>query len=170
MLEEVEYVVEETALGVWRRYVYPSGARFAEFKSRQTFLGWPLIHYTYGKCPETGRRIVAKGVIAVGRLALGVIAVGQASMGLLAFGQLAVGILFGLGQAATGIAAVGQLALGVTFGLGQMAVGSVAIGQFAAGEYVLGQMGFGNHVWSTQRTDPEAVRWFKSMFDLWMAR
>jgi len=170
MLEEIEYVVEETNRGVWRRYLYPTGARFAEFKSYQTFLGWPLIHYTYGRCPETGRRIVAKGVIAVGRLAIGVIALGQASMGLVAFGQLAIGILFGLGQASTGIAAIGQLALGITFGLGQMATGTVAIGQVAVGEYVRGQLGFGKYVWSMKRTDPEAVRWFTSMFNLWTGR
>ena len=41
----------------------------------------PLVHYTYGKCPETGKRIVAHGVIAVGRLAWGIIAIGQASLG-----------------------------------------------------------------------------------------
>jgi len=157
-------------MGVWRRYLYPTGARFAEFKSHATFLGWPLIHYTFGKCPETGRRIVAKGVIAVGRLAIGMIAIGHASMGLVAIGQLAIGIGFGLGQAATGIAAIGQIALGVNLGLGQIATGYVAIGQFAAGEYALGQLGFGTHVLSPKRADPEAIRFFKSILDLWTGR
>ena len=49
------------------------------------------MHYTRGKCPETGRRIIAKGVIAVGRLATGIVAIGHASFGLIAIGQLAYG-------------------------------------------------------------------------------
>ena len=69
LLEKVEYKIETTNFGVWRRFVYPNGSYFAEFKSHATFMGLPLFHYTRGKCPETGRRIIAKGVIAVGRLA-----------------------------------------------------------------------------------------------------
>jgi hypothetical protein len=43
------------------------------------------------------------------------------------------------------------------FGLGQ-----IAIGQIAFGKYVLAQLGFGEHVWSMNRADPEAVAFFKS--------
>ena len=32
LLENVEYKIETTNLGVWRRYPYPTGAYFAEFK------------------------------------------------------------------------------------------------------------------------------------------
>lgn len=32
LLENVEYKIETTNLGVWRRYLYPTGAYFAEFK------------------------------------------------------------------------------------------------------------------------------------------
>ena len=163
LLEDIEYLVEDTPRGVWRRYLYPTGARFEEFKSRATFLGWPVIHYTHGKCPETGRRVVAKGVLAIGRLAVGGVAVGHASLGVVAIGQLAVGILFGLGQAATGFAALGQLALGLYLGLGQMATGAIAVGQFAFGQYVLALLGFGAHVWSPATADPVAVDFFKSL-------
>jgi hypothetical protein len=91
LLENVEYKIGTTNFGVWRRFVYPNGAYFAEFKSHATFWGLPLFHYTRGKCPETGRRIIAKGVIAVGRLATGIVAIGHASFGLIAIGQLAYG-------------------------------------------------------------------------------
>lgn len=57
----------------WRRYVYPNGTHFGELRSHRTILGLPLMHYTSGRCPETGRRIVAKGILAVGRLAVGVV-------------------------------------------------------------------------------------------------
>ncbi len=159
LLEKVEYKVERTYFGTWRRYVYETGARFAEFKSHDSMLGLPFIHYTAGICPETGKRLVAKGVIAVGRKAVGFVAVGQAAVGLLALGQLAVGAV-AVGQASFGVAVIGQLAIAILFGLGQMTTGYVAIGQFALGHYALGQFGAGDHVWSTGRTDPEAVEFF----------
>ena len=143
-------------------YGYENGTSFHEFKSHIGLLGLPLIHYTYGKNPETGRRVVAKGVIAVGRIAYGIIAIGQVSIGLLAIGQFAIGFLFGLGQLSIGLAAIGQAAIGVYFGLGQVAVGQVAIGQLAYGKYVLAQLGFGENVLSMTRRDDAAFEFFKS--------
>jgi hypothetical protein len=161
-LEKIEYKVEETAMGTWMRYGYENGTSFHEFKSRAKWLGMPLIHYTFGKNPETGRRVVAKGVIAVGRMACGIIAIGQASIGVIAIGQLAIGFLFGLGQLSTGLVAAGQVAIGVYFGLGQVAIGQVAIGQLAYGKYVLAQFGFGENVLSMTRRDEPAFEFFKS--------
>ena len=163
LLENVEYKVETTRFGVWRRFLYPNNAYFAEFKSHATFLGLPLLHYTRGICPETGRRVIAKGVVGVGRLATGILAIGHASFGLIAIGQLGLGVLLGLGQGATGLYAIGQAAIGLLFGLGQVATGEIAIGQLAYGKYVLAQMGYGDFVWSTKRADPEAVVFFKSL-------
>ena len=163
LLEKVEYKVETTNFGVWRRFLYPNGAYFVEFKSHAIFFGLPLLHYTRGKCPETGKRVVAKGVIAVGRLAMGILAIGHASFGVIAIGQLGLGLLLGLGQGATGLYAIGQAAIGLMFGLGQMATGEIAIGQVAYGTYVLAQVGYGDYVWSMNRADPEAVLFFKSL-------
>jgi hypothetical protein len=163
LLDKVDYRFDRTYFGTWRRYVYETGARFAEFKSHDGILGLPFVHYTAGICPETGKRLVAKGIIAVGRKAIGVIAVGQAATGLLALGQLAVGAI-AVGQAAFGVASIGQLAVAILFGLGQVTTGYVAIGQFALGYYVLAQFGIGEHVWSTRSADPEAVEFFKSFF------
>ena len=164
LLENVEYQMETTNFGVWHRFVYPNGAYFAEFKSHAIFFGLPLLHYTRGKCPETGRRVVAKGVIALGRLAMGILAIGQASFGIIAIGQAGLGLLLGLGQGATGLYAIGQAAIGLMFGLGQIATGEIAIGQLAYGKYVLAQIGYGDYVWSMKRADPEAVTFFKSLF------
>jgi hypothetical protein len=162
-LEKIEYKIENTAMGTWMRYGYANGTSFHEFKSHADWMGMPLIHYTYGKNPETGKRVVAKGVIAIGRIACGVVAIGQLSIGLLAIGQLAIGILFGLGQLSTGLAAVGQAAVAVYFGLGQLAVGQVAVGQLAYGKYVLAQVGFGENVLSMTRGDDAATEFFKSI-------
>jgi hypothetical protein len=162
LLAEIEYAVTDTRRGRWRRYLYPNGQLFAEFVSHARLFGMPVVHYTRGKCPETGKRIVAKGVIAVGRLALGIVAIGQASCGVIAIGQASVGVLFGLGQACLGMFAIGQLALATSFGVGQFATGYVAIGQLAYGKYVLAQIGFGQHVWDMRGAAPAAVNFFQS--------
>ena len=37
-----------------------------EFRSKEEIGGWPLIHINIGTNPETGRPLVAKGVVAIG--------------------------------------------------------------------------------------------------------
>ena len=164
-LEDVEYTIDQTRRGAWRRYVYPDETSFAEYKTYATWMGLPVVHYTRGKCPETGKRIVARGVFAIGRVAVGVVAVGQVSFGVVAIGQLGIGLLFGFAQLGTGVFAIGQAALGLVFGVGQVATGYVAVGQIGIGYYyyVLGQVGIGEHVWSQTTSDPIAVDFFRSL-------
>ena len=163
LLEKAEYKIEETKLGRWRRYGYPNGTNYHEFVSRAQVFGMPLIHYTYGKNPETGSRVVARGVIAIGRFAFGILAIGQFALGLFAIGQFAVALIFGLGQLSAGLLAVGQAAMGGMFGLGQFAMGYVVIGQLAFGKYVLAQVGNGKYVWCIGRCDFEAAEFFRSL-------
>jgi hypothetical protein len=160
LLADIEYLVEETSWGTWRRFVYPDGSRFAEFTSSRTWGKMPLLHYTYGRCPETGKRITAYGVVAVGRFAHGMIAIGQIATGLVAIGQLALGLVFGLGQLALGTICISQFAVTILLGIGQFAVGHVAIGQVAYGHYVLAQCGWGEHVVDTRAVDPQAQDFF----------
>jgi hypothetical protein len=163
LLEKVQYLVEQTDHGVWRRYLHPNGKRFAEFKTHLKWGSLPLVHYTYGVCPETGKRITAHGIIAIGRVASGVVAIGQVAIGLIAIGQLSIGVLLGLGQATFGVVCIGQLALGVLFGAGQFATGQLAIGQLAFGKYVLAQQGWGKHVIDMQGIDPVAKDYFLAL-------
>lgn len=93
-----------------------------QWRSKTEFLGWPLVHIAFGRERETGKFLIARGIIAVGQFAVGVIAVGQ----------FAIGLAFALAQFAVGTFAVAQFALGLVFGLGQFATGIVAIGQFSA--------------------------------------
>lgn len=165
LLEDVEYKVEETPRGTWRRFVYPDGKYFAEFRSNTEVFGMPLLHYTRGICPETGRRVVAKGFVAVGRRAVGVIAIGQVSAGIIAIGQAGAGVVLTLAQAGVGLFAAGQVAAGIIFGVGQLATGITAIGQLAAGQYVLAQLGFGEHLWTPGQADPVAVQHFRDLWD-----
>lgn|GEM_PF-233938 len=160
----VDVRVEETALGTWRRYDYPSGARFAEFRSNAEVLGYPLLHYTSGIDPATRRRVVARGVVAVGRKAIGFLALGQVAMGVIAVGQGAAGVAV-LGQAAGGVWSIGQLSLGCLFAAGQVAIGSTAIGQLALGRMAMGQIAVGAHSWMPGHADPVAVAFFKTMLN-----
>lgn len=164
LLEKIEYKTEETERGTWRRFVYPTGESFSEFRSSTVVFGLSLVHYTSGKCPETGKRLVARGFIAIGRKAVGVIAIGQVSAGLIALGQASLGLLLCLAQAGAGFVALGQLALGARFGAGQLTTGTTAIGQLAAGRYVLAQVGFGRFLWVPGHTDSEAVEHFQELW------
>ena len=121
-----------------------------DWKSEATFYGYPLVHVAFGR-DKSGKRRVAKGVIASGQYAVGLITVAQ-------FG---VGVLFGFGQFILGFTAVAQFAGGCLFGLGQIAVGYVAIGQFAVGYYALCQLGVAEYIWSTTQQDPQAVNFFR---------
>jgi hypothetical protein len=163
LLEQVEYKVIETGFGVWKSFGYVTGLSYHEFTSHAKVGTLPLVHYTYGRCPETGRRKVAKGVIAVGRIACGIIAIGQLAIGLVPIGQAAFGLVVGIGQISTGLFAAGQAAIGFYFGLGQFATGYIAIGQFAVGVYALGQLGFGKYVWSLSRADEAAKEFFHTL-------
>lgn len=160
LLHEPKYKLKETKAGTWKRFLYSSGSSYSEFVSRKQIFGVPLLHYTSGVCPETGKRRVATGVIAIGRVAFGFCAIGQAAFGAIAIGQAALGLLLGLGQLSSGLAAVGQLAIG-GIAIGQIAIGVATIGQFGVGLYVLAQQGFGAHVWDMKHVDPVAKGFFR---------
>jgi hypothetical protein len=124
-----------------------------EWKSKAEIFSLPLIHVALGRDRQTGKFLVAKGIIAIGQFAIGIIAIGQFSIGL----------LFGLAQFAIGLFAVAQFALGIYFGLGQFATGFTCIAQFGAGEFVLAQIGYGKYVWSETVKDLQAFGYFKSL-------
>jgi hypothetical protein len=163
LLQPVDYQVTATPRGVWRRYRFPDGRDYAEFTSSATVLGLPLLHYTRGWSPETGARATSRGFLAVGRKAVGVIAVGRLAAGAVAIGQVAAGVA-AFGQAAFGLVALGQLALGAALGVGQLATGVVCVAQLGVGKWVLAQLGAGPHVWSIGNKDPEAIEFFRSLW------
>lgn len=113
----------------------PSTGR--DVRTKTTLLGLPLVHVASGRDPATGRRRVAKGIVAVGPTAIGVVAVGYSAFGVIACGLFACGLCstallaFGVsavGLAAAGVEAGGLLALGVHHAAGLVAVGAGAVG------------------------------------------
>jgi serine/threonine-protein kinase len=134
-----------------------------EYRSQFTILGLPLVHVAFGQDLATGRRRVAKGIIAVGDRAYGVLAVGTSAVGVLAIGAFSLGLI-----------AVGALALGPLLALGGMAVGGMAIGGMAAGPIAIGGMAVGYyalgggvggmHGYGGNIQDPQALEFFRHIF------
>ena len=91
-----------------------------EYKSKASFFGLPLVHVHLSR--GRGLPAVAKGIIAIGDMAVGVVALGGISAGLVALGGLSLGVLLALGGLSAGLFALGGVALGA-YVLGGVAVG-----------------------------------------------
>ncbi len=138
-----------------------------EYCSQKTLWGWPLVHVATGYDARTGRKRIAKGIIAFGDIAIGGLAiggvacggfaVGGVAVGLLTFGGFSFGLLLALGGCSVGGIALGGLAIGLV-ALGGQAVGYYALGNSAAGAYVL----------RPTRLDPEALAFFRSWLGSWV--
>src|SRR5262245_21391015 len=101
---------------------YSYGSTY-EYKSAAAIAGWPLLHICGGLDPLTRCPLVARGIIAIGDVAVGVIAIGGFACGLIAIGGASLVMLLAIGGAAVGLGvSVGGLAIG------SIAVGGVAIG------------------------------------------
>jgi hypothetical protein len=99
-----------------------------EFRSKEEINGWPLIHINIGTNPETGRPLVAKGVVAIGNIAFGVVSIGAAAFGVVTLAAFGLGVV-SVASLAVGIVALGAVALGYEFALGAVVQSAkVAIG------------------------------------------
>ena len=100
-----------------------------EYRSKAALFGLPLVHIVLGPAldPSTARLRVAKGIIAIGGIAVGFLSFGGVSFGLISLGGVAIGL-----------AAIGGCAIGAALAIGGLAIGYVAVGGAALGYYVLG--------------------------------
>ena len=103
-----------------------------EFRSKEEISGWPLIHINFGIDPETGRPLVAKGVVAIGNIAFGVVSIGAAAVGVVTLAGFGLGVV-SLAGIAIGIVALGGVALGYEFAVGaavlsaKSAIGAISL-------------------------------------------
>ncbi|MDD5349786.1 MAG: serine/threonine-protein kinase, partial [Chthoniobacteraceae bacterium] len=130
------------------------------YRSKATLFGLPLVHITQGTDPNTGRKLVARGIIAIGDIAQGVIAIGGCAMGGIALGGAAFGV-FSVGGLALGLWAFAGLALGLISAWGGFALAPIAMGGTAMGYFANGGRAWGMHVWDSITKDPVAVRFFQ---------
>ena len=156
--------------GHWR----PTGR---EWKSKTSLFGWPIIHIAYGHHPRTGKKLIAKGVIALGDVAIGAFAVGGFSIGIVSMGGMALGINAMGGcavalQMAFGGMAIGGIALGGG-AIGLLAAGGGAVGLVAVGGGAFGRIAVGGGVGGTNTlgargwNPPEFIEseWIATMAD-----
>lgn len=129
--------------------------RVWSWDSKTKIRGLPLVSIrisgNHMRLRDTARGIIAIGNIAVGVLALGIVSAGVVSIGVISAGLLALGCLaFGLaalGPVAIGLLAFGPVALGLWCAGGVTALGGkIAIGVAAVGETAVGYDAAGSHV------------------------
>ncbi|GAB5561909.1 MAG: sigma-70 family RNA polymerase sigma factor [Synoicihabitans sp.] len=105
---------------------FKKGSKTAEYKSRTTFCGVPLVHVRFGM-QEKGDKPV---------------------FGWIAIGDRAVGLLFAWGGLAVGFCAVGAVSVGVLsfggIGIGILAAGAICYGWWAMGAVSMGMHALGS--------------------------
>lgn len=110
-----------------------------EYKSERKWLGLPLIHINLGY----GRR-TAKGIVAIGNVAMGLISIGGLSLGLFSIGGLSLGLIAMCGLGLGGLV-IGGIVAGIV-AIGAIAVGVLAIGAAAFGAYALGAVAIASKI------------------------
>mgnify|MGYP002794538343 CR=1 FL=1 len=112
-------------------FMTPSTGRHYEYRSKRTIFGMPLVHVNLGR-----GMYKAKGIIAIGNVAVGLLSLGLFSAGVFSFGLFALGI-FAFASLAAGLFATGGIAIG------GIALGGVAVGYFTVGGLAIGVYGIG---------------------------
>lgn len=138
----------------------------SEYRSRAALFGIPLLHVAFGIDPRTGKKRIARGIVAFGDVAIGAFACGGFAMGGVALGGVAIGLVSLAGMALGLALAIGGMAFG-GLAFGGLAVGGVAIGGGAIGWYAAGGGGVGMHGLFGDHQDPAAVAFFESWVDQW---
>ncbi|MHC4207074.1 MAG: hypothetical protein ACYSTT_20670, partial [Planctomycetota bacterium] len=142
-----------------------------EYSSKTKLFGWPMLHIATGFDTATGRKRVAKGIIALGEVAVGVVACGGVALGGFTFGGLGIGVV-----AFAGVALGLLLALG-GFAIGGIAFGGAAVGLIAMGSEMVGYCTYDAGKWQigagdTATPGPQAVAftkfWAKSGYRLFV--
>lgn len=138
------------------------------YTSRQKIAGIPLVSIRFSR--GHSRYAVAKGIIAIGNVAIGVISIGGLSAGVISIGAVSAGLLalgvVALGGFSLGIASIGYIAAGVTacgiYAGGIVATGKeLAMGVVATGKTVIGKEINGqNMLIYTNNTTPEQIQAF----------
>lgn len=110
-----------------------------EYKSRRMVGKLPLVHIHFGLKP-----CVAKGIFAIGNIAVGICSLGLVSAGVLTLGLATAGLL-ALGAFSAGIITFGGISAGI-LAFGGIALGVMAVGGLACGVYSLGGLALASQI------------------------
>jgi hypothetical protein len=92
-----------------------------EYRSQAKICGWPLVHITRGINPETRQLRIARGIVAVGDIAIGVFSLGGISLGMFSLGGISIAS-YAFGGIALGGVAVGGISVALCTAIGVLAV------------------------------------------------
>jgi hypothetical protein len=147
-------------------------SRTVRRESSARLFGWPLVSIALGPDRQRGERVgKARGIIAIGDVAIGGVAIGGGAVGIVAIGGGAVGVaavgggsvgLISLGGGALGGFAAGGISVG-GIATGGVALGYIAQGATAAGVYARGAVARGAHTIDPARADPDAQQLFDTL-------
>lgn len=138
----------------------PAWSAGVEYKSRATLFGLPWLHIATGLDPQTGKRRIATGIIAIGNMARGGIALGGVAIGGIAMGGVALGGI-AFGGLGLGLVALAGMAVGFLAAFGGGAIAPVALGGGSIGYYGFGGGTLAKHGMSAMGIDPEAWDFFQ---------
>src|SRR5688572_8505705 len=131
-----------------------------EYRAKATLFGLPLVHVASGMNMATGKRHVAKGIIAIGDVAKGFIAFGGLAIGVFSFGGASVGIV-ACGGFAVGLCSFAGIAAALLMAFGGFSFAPIALGGFALGYYAWGGAVFGVHALGSNAGDALARDFFQ---------
>ena len=107
-----------------------------EYRSKRTLWGLPLVHIHL----KNNSLVRAKGVIAIGNVAVGVVSVGAFSAGIVSMGALSAGLLLSFGCLSVGLLSLGGMAAGLIaiggFAFGWLGLGGIVYAAYGAGGVV----------------------------------
>ncbi len=155
----VETIVSESTKAAGKASFQNPAFTGLDYRSKITLFGLPLWHVAVGIDPVTRKKRVAKGIMAIGDIAVGGVAFGGLALGGFTFGGLAVGV-FAFGGLALGLLAFGGLAVAVLAALGGGAIAPIALGGGAIGYLAYGGGCYGVHVFDSITKDPVAKHFF----------
>ncbi len=148
----------------------PPAMRYAmggEYRSETMIGGLPLLHIAWGMDMATGKKRVARGIIAIGDMAHGAFAFGGIARGGFAFGGVAMGVV-AVGGVGLGLISFSGLAIALLFAYGGFAISGIAVGGFALGYYANGGAAFGVYPLGANIQSPEAREFFRGWLGPWL--
>jgi hypothetical protein len=140
------------------------------YRSEITLFGLPLLDIATGP-RDNEPKGQARGIIAIGDIAIGWLAIGGFARGVIALGGFAVGVV-ALGGLSAGLITFGGLTVGLLAAYGGLVSGGVVSGGLglgwvvagaglAIGHYAAGGLAWGHYVMSAARRDPAAIEFFR---------
>ncbi len=89
-----------------------------EYKSEETFMGWPLLHISF-KYKANGTPVPARGIISIGQFGIGIFNISQFGIGLFSLSQFTIAG-YAIAQIGFAYKLIAQIGVYIEAGIGQL--------------------------------------------------